>query len=1282
MRSMTGFTAILILVAGLLALTVLPACAGDTVTVEVSRIPLVFIENQGQRPAEVLYHTSAAGHSIYFTQDAVVCVQAAGEQAAPVIEITVAGQGPMTEVTGEDPLTGTANFLIGNDPGQWVTSVPTFGKVRYAGIIPGVDIIYYGTQGALKRDIMLAPGTDPAGVVIRYFGQEGLSIGEDGSLTVESAGGTLREAPPVCYQVIDGEQVFVDCDYVLLGESDVGFSVGPYDPAYPLVIDPFLDFSTYLGGSWEDKAYAVAVDSLGSAYVTGGTRSNDFPVPDDMPAPFQEFNAGNLDVFVTKFEPSGTVLNYTTYIGGYNDDCGHGIAVNSSGYAYVTGYTLSHNFPVLNEFQTNKSGGGYCYPCADADAFITVLYPWGNGAVYSSYLGGNMTDIGQAIALNSTESPVLTGYTGSWDFPNQSALFPTINGTIDAFVTGISFDGTTSAIDFSTFLGGAGADRGYGIAMGSNNYPDHIYVTGMTRSPDFPTANPYRANLRGDQDAFVTHFSPGAASLISSTYLGGRDNEAGYGIAVDGNGYIYVTGFTTSNLEFPVKNAFQSFIYGPQDAFLTKFEPAGNMLNFSTYIGGSQVDEGTGIAVDGSGSTFITGFTDSWNYPTRNAIYGSLNGWPYDAFVTRFYPNGTALMFSTYLGGKLEDRAMGIALHGANATVTGFTMSPDFPVKNAVQPDFHMVYDAFVARIASIPPVANFTAEANGVENYTLIKGLPPLLVNFTDLSIGEPTAWQWLFGDNTTSTLQHPNHTYITGNYTVNLTVSNLEGTNSTSKPFYIDVGVPLIVDFFAANVSDVNCTFCQGQVPFFVNFTDITNDTPLLWNWSFGDGNFSDSQHTNWTYNVTGLYNVSLNVTNEYGFNSTTKYFLVEAGDVPVANFTNATARFGVAPFTVFFTDLSFGIPNITAWNWSFDNTTSVEWFNTTVPAQRNANHTFLAKGNYTVNLTVFNLYGDDTMSKTDFVVVGELPVANFTADRTNVVEGDLVNFTDWSTGYPEWWQWNFGDGTILDRTQNTTMMPVNHTYNNSGNFTVALTVGNEFGTNTQTRSRYIQVAGNVFYTNLYFVPSSFLIPTNSTTQVRLEAEKFDQGLGIYNITVFFADPAAAQFVEMNPPSWADPTWTRNSTVPGSSVWLRVADISDAIKPGATNVTLATFNTTGFVPGTTTINVTVNLMQANTEDNIQTQSTPADVEIVLLQQFPPTEDWPIYGPPTAPYHDGVYWDLNGSGDIDFVDVVLFFLHFDVWMIQSGQPIALFDYNGDGWLGFDDLVLLFNEVP
>ncbi|OPX70831.1 MAG: PKD domain protein [Methanoregulaceae archaeon PtaB.Bin009] len=1271
MRLKTGFILLLIMVAGLLSLTVLPAGAGDTVTVDVSRIPLVFIENQGQKSAEVLYHASAAGHSIFFTPDSVVCAWG-GDDTRPVssVAITIAGQNPDTCVKGEDLLPGTANFLIGDDPEKWVTSVPTFGKVRYEGVLPGVDIVYYGTQGALKRDIMLAPGIDPAGVVIRYSGHESLSVGEDGALLVETTGGTLVEAKPLCYQVIDEAQVSVACEYLILGESEVGFSVGPYDPAYSLVIDPFLDFSTYLGGSWDDRGYAVAVDALGGTYVTGATGSMDFPYPYGKPR-YQMMNKGGLDVFVTKFEPPGTTLNYSTYIGGYNDDSGQGIAVNSSGYAFITGYTISPNYPVWKAFQQNKSGGGYCTMCSDADAFITVLAPRGNALEYSSFLGGNLTDIGQAIALNSSENPVLTGYTGSWDFPNTTGAYKThINGTLDAFVTGISYDGTISNIAFSTYLGGEGIDKGFGIAV--DNATDRIWVTGLTRSQFFPIELPLRQNITGSQDAFVTSLFPDVSALYFSTYLGNSGDEAGYGIDLDPSGYVYVTGYTQSS-DFDVVNPFQSTLKGIQDAFLVKYEPDGQGLNFSTYLGGNLVDEGTGVKVDDMGSAFLTGFTDSTNYPTVNALYNSITGYPYDAYVTRFYPNGTTLMFSTYLGGKLEDRAMGIALHGANATVTGYTASPDFPLKNPFQPTFHVIYDAFVARIASIPPTANFTAEANGVTNYTLIKGLPPLLVNFTDLSTGEPTSWAWLFGDSGTSALQHPSHTYNTGNWTVNLTVSNLEGMNSTSKPFYIQVGVPLIVNF-SANVSDVECAFCQGQVPFDVNFTDLTNDTPLSWNWSFGDGNFSINQHPNWTYHIPGLYDVSLNVTNEYGFNSTTKYYLVEAGDVPIANFTNTTPRVGVAPFNAIFTDLSFGIPNITMWNWSFANSSSVSWFNTTNAALRNANHTFTARGNYTVNLTVYNLYGNDTHSEIDFIRVGELPIANFTADSTSVVEGDLVNFTDWSTGFPDWWQWNFGDGTILDRTVNTTLMPVNHSYSNAGNYSVSLTVGNEFGTNTLQRPRYILVGGTVTVVNLTFVPSSAIIPTNSTTAMKLIVENAEQGLSGYNITIYFTNLSAADMVTFDYPSWVNPSYAVKSGVPAPSAWMMVADLGDAVDPGDTNVDLALFNSTGKVPMSTTINVTVTRMDTDTGDPVITIVNPATVTIVALLPLPGQPN-----PPTDPYHDGVYWDLNGDGFITLVDLFLYFNNMD-W-IAANEPISLFDYNGNGHIDFNDLYLLFMKV-
>lgn len=1264
---------LMILLTGLIGMVACPVAA-DAVSVETSRIPLSFIENQGQVDPIVLYHAEAAGHSIFFTGDKVV-FSSGGEGANTISQVIVSipGQDPEAVVKGENSLAGKANFFLGSDSSGWTTDVPTFGAVRYEGVLPGVDIVYSGTMGLLKREVFLAPGADPSLLTVRYTGQEGICLDDSGNLMVRTPFGALMEAAPISYQEIEGEKVAVSCSYVLVEEGLVGFEVGPYDPDYPLVIDPFLDFSTYLGGGNEDRGYSVAVDSMGAAYVTGMTRSTDF-LPPYMGGIIQENNGGAVDAFVTKFESDGKLLNYTTYLGGWNDDTGNGIAVAPDGTVILTGYTISPNFPIVNAFQPVKSNS---YP--DADAFVTSIYPNGSALRYSSYLGGNMTDVGQAITMNDSSLAVIVGYTGSIDFPNTTGAYCRTHAigyaNYDAFVTGVNFDGTTSSLAFSSYLGGTGKDQAFGVDL---NGAGEIFVTGLTNSYNFPnTTGAFKRTLQGDEDAFVTKMNSDASGLVYSTYLGGHGEDAGYGIAVDPNGDPYITGYTQST-NFPVRpfpGTYQFYKKGIQDAFLTKMGPTGSSINFSTYLGGTLVDEGTGIVVDESGSAYLVGFTDSMDFPVKGQFYNNLDGFKYDAFVTRFYPNGTALMFSTYLGGENDDRGMGIGRERSNVTVTGWTMSRDFPVSpDAFQTTYAGAFDAFVTKIASVAPVANFTGEAVNGFNGTVLKGLPPLTVNFFDTSTGGPTGWAWVFGDGGTSTEQNPSHVYSTGNWTVNLTVNNVDGVNTTSKFQYVQVGAPLIVNF-SANKSGVLCDPCRGRIPLNVSFTDLTTPPPLTsWNWTFDTyGNYSDQQHpVNETYAIAGVYDVTLRVGNEYGFASITKPAFVEAGDVPKANFTNATPRYGVAPFPVTFTDLSVAVPAVSTWNWSFGDGSG----NGTT---QNPTHTYTAKGNYTVNLTVTNEYGSDTMSIPDFVRVGELPHANFFGEPLAGVENLLVNFTDQSTGSPNWWLWDFGDGNTAYRTENTT--PVNNTYPNAGNFTIALTVGNEYGTDTFTRSRYVNIWGNASVAQLNFIPGSLLIPTNSTTQVKLEIDKVEQGLSGYNITVYFADPSAAQFVEMSPPSWADPFWTRNSSVPGSSQWLYVWDNDNSVKPGDVNVTLATFNATGLNPGYTTINVTVELMQTETEDPLHTYSTPAQVQVVVLQQFPPTPPYSIYGPPTAPYHDGVYWDLNGNGDIDFGDVVLFFLHFDKWM-PLNEPVPLFDYNQNGSLGFEDLLMLFQKVP
>jgi PKD repeat protein len=1228
-------------------------CAGlasDAADVEFSKLPLSFIENQGQKDPAVLFHVEAADRSIFFTQDGVI-FSSPGQDGNPVaVSMAVLGYSNEATVEGINLLPGTANFFMGNDPGSWITDVPTYAGVAYREVIPGVDLTFGGTGGTLKREFILSPGVDPEGLVLQYQGQASIGKEADGSLNVVIPGGSLKEAAPVCYQVIGGVEKEVACSYRILGDGLVGFTVGPYNPNYVLVIDPVLDYSTYYGGTNEDRGLAVAVDGAGSAYVTGFTKSTNIPLP--LSQVVQELPGGSSDVFVVKLSPDGQTLDYATYLGGSGDEQGLGIAVDSGGNATLTGYTLSCNFPVLNPYQPIKYN---C--CCDPDAFVTKIYANGSALAYSTFLGGNGTDVGQAVVLNGTGSAIVTGYTTSLDFPNVTPFQQNLSGGSDVFVTNVFYDGSGDAsLAFSTYLGGESNDQGKGIALDSS---ENIFLTGFTKSQYFPTLNYFRQNLSGVQDAFVTKMDPTASALIYSTYLGSLGAETGNGIAVDSMGYAVVAGDTQSSTFWVTPNAFQKIRKGIQDGFVTRMSFTGSGLNFSTYIGGSDLDSCAGIVVDANDRAVITGYTDSMDYPVKDAFYPTRTGFVSDAFVTRFYQNGSALDFSTYMGGKYYDQATGIARDsGSNITITGWTDSGNFPVVNAYQSTNAGTFDVFIARIASLAPVANFTGSP--------LKGFAPLLVQFNDTSTGGPTSWAWVFGDGNTSAIQNATNLYgQEGNYTVNLTVSNVDGSNTTSKFEYIHVAPPLIVNF-SANVTN-------GTIPLTVNFTDYTDYTnqtpPFSWNWSFGDGGYNNTaQNVTYTYAGVGLFNVSLNVTTDDGSVTGTRFNYILAGDVPVANFTGSP-RLGIAPLQVSFMDLSISFPPGLNWSWDFGDGSPL----LNVTNGSNVTHVYPTFGNYTVNLTIENIYGSNTTSKTDYVMVGALPVANFTADLTSgVVVNTTFNFTDTSTG-PQLQNrtWNFGDGNITTYTSNATFP---HIYLIPGNFTVSLTVTNPFGSDTLTRQRYITVYGVPLLSDLVFDPGNYTIPTNSTTSGRLVMLTAENGISGYNITVFFDNPNAAQFVALSPPGWSVPNFTQNSSIPAQSFWLRVVDINDVITPGATNIELARFNMTGITPMNTFLNVTATQMDTDTGDVQLTDPVPAPVIVVALLNIPGQAN-----PPTDPFYDGVYWDLNGDGNITFFDVLLYFNNMS-W-IQANEPVSLFDYNHNGHIDFNDLILLFNMV-
>ena len=686
--------------------TALPAGAKRRAADAYAKLPLAFTPNAGQTNQSVRYYAQGAGFSFYFTDRKAVLTLQKGDRGQ-ALQMRFLGANPNAKLKAADRASGKVNYLT--DSARH-TNLPTYGRLIYRNLWPGIDMVFRGQGGKLNYEFRLHPGAKVSDIRLAYAGAKGVSLGAGGALLLHTPLGTLRDAAPASYQRIDGRRVAVDSRYALAGNS-YGFAVGRHDRGQPLVIDPSLAYSSYLGGSQDDTGLGIAVDSAGAAYVTGRTSSTDFPT---TAGAFDTSYNGGGDAFVTKLNPAGSSLAYSTYLGGSSDDEGAGIAVDSAGSAYVTGFTESADFPTTaGAFDTSYNGGG--------DAFVTKLNPAGSSLTYSSYLGGSGFDSGgSGIAVDSSGAAYLTGNAGSIDFPTTAGAFDTsYNGGIeDAFVTKLNPAG--SGLAYSSYLGGSDLDSGRGIAVDSAGA---AYVTGETSSTDFPTtAGAFDTSFNGGgdllgDDAFVTKLNPAGSGLAYSSYLGGSQDDPGVGIAVDSAGAAYVTGRTTST-DFPTTaGAFDTSFngtgpFGDGDAFVIKLNPAGSGLAYSSYLGGSSDDFGSGIAVDSAGAAYVTGRTSSTDFPTTAGAFDtSFNGGD-DAFVTKLNPAGSGLAYSSYLGGSFlglrAEEGSGIAVDSAGAAyVTGGTSSTDFPTTaGAFDTSFNGASDAFVSKL---PPVASTT---------------------------------------------------------------------------------------------------------------------------------------------------------------------------------------------------------------------------------------------------------------------------------------------------------------------------------------------------------------------------------------------------------------------------------------------------------------------------------------------------------------------------------------------------------------------------------------------
>lgn len=611
------------------------------------------------------------------------------------VSLSVVG-GREARYIGEEPLPGRSHYFLGPRAARRFRDVPNFRRAVARGVKPGVDLVFHGRDGRLEYDLVVAPGADPETIALRLDGASDLHR-EGGALVAGTASGPLRFEPPVAFQERGGARRSVASRYRLNADGTFGFDVGAYDRSAPLVIDPILVFSTYLGGAGTDSANAIALDVAGNVYVAGETTSLDFPV---SPGAALGTNAGASDAFVFALDPTGATRLFATYLGGAGDDFANAVAVDASGRVSLAGETTSSDFPTTPGARQTAWGGS-------SDAFVAALAPGGGALVFSTYHGGSGQDRAAGVAIGPGGAVTIAGRTGSTDLPVTAGAFQTafLGGDFDAFVA--RFQPSGAAFAFSTYLGGVENDNAFGLALDAAG---NAYVAGGTRSPDFPVTLSAYQGTNFSTDAFLSKLNAAGNALVYSTFLGGSFVDRANGLAVDAAGRAYVVGQTVSP-DFPIANAFQAtFGGGANDAFVATIDPAASgagSLLFSTFLGGGADDRGIAVAVDPAGRAHVAGQTASASFPLLQPTQPTFGGAPWDAFVATLAPSGASLVFSTFLGGGGEDRALAVATDGSgDSWVAGRTESTSFPTARPYQATAPLGMNAFVARLGLGQPAA------------------------------------------------------------------------------------------------------------------------------------------------------------------------------------------------------------------------------------------------------------------------------------------------------------------------------------------------------------------------------------------------------------------------------------------------------------------------------------------------------------------------------------------------------------------------------------------------
>ncbi len=677
--------------------TVTPAQRQQVLS-QLANLPLSFEANQGQTDSSVKFMARGTGYTAFFTPTEATFELPAGQDQASsdrqlpnrgrtvhsssytAVRMNMLGANPNAAIRGDSQLPGVSNYYQGNDPSQWKTGIQQFARINYSDVYPGVGLTFHGAQHQMEFDYIVQPGASPQQIAMSFDGVRSVTTDASGDLVLNSSAGDLRFHKPVAYQEKNGVRVPVDASFAI-ANNKVGFTVGEYDRSHELVIDPAMVYSLLRGSAADDVAEAIAVDSSSHAYITGYTGSSSFPHTTGT-------YKGKDDIFLYELKSDGTLV-FSTLLGGTGDDVALALALlpgSATPDIFVAGDTSSADFPKTT---------GPAYGGGPHDGFVARFNNAG-ALVYATYVGGSGDDFIFGLQADAAGNAYFGGSTRSSNLPTLNAYqaaFPGVPGGQTGMVGKLD---TTGASTYLTYLGGSDGDSVNALALDSAN---DIIVAGSTISSNFPTtAGVLQPKCGTDgmcdaaanggtsqDDGFITKFAPTGKTLTFSTFLGGAKQDDVFGVAVDSGGNVYVTGQTLST-NFTTKTPFQASLNGTKDAFISKLNPTGTSLIFSTYLGGSGEDQGVGIALDLADDVYVTGQTTSTTFPTANPTQATLDG-ASDAFVTELSNSGTSLVFSTYLGGSGEENNHfngGVAVDAAGIVyVAGNTLSTDFPKTNS-----------------------------------------------------------------------------------------------------------------------------------------------------------------------------------------------------------------------------------------------------------------------------------------------------------------------------------------------------------------------------------------------------------------------------------------------------------------------------------------------------------------------------------------------------------------------------------------------------------------------